>query len=327
MKYQLPKINMDRAAIRAFFKTDRGIFLISMGIALLFWVLVKLSKEYTAKRTVRVSYNIPAEMSFVTIPPEQILVSLKGRGWDLMYDYFGDRQRAVKFSLTDVPLQTISNSQLRTKVIENTKSSNISVEDLNPFQIPVELSEKATRKVPIILEQTISFAPEHQLQKPISMVPDSVTISGPIALLEAYASWPTTALRVENLSSTIQQTVALAAVEQPQISLSEQTVAVEISVEQFTEKSLFLPVVVKNGPDSLKVFPPSVKTSFVVGLSQYDTINEADFTLEVDLKNVNVNQTNNTAPIWLTKSPKSVKNIQFSPKAVSFLFVEQKEEE
>lgn len=324
MKFKLPKIEINKADIRAFFKTDRGILLISLGISLLFWVLVKLSKEYTAKREVSITYNIPEEMSFVSIPPNEIIVSLKGRGWDLMYDYFGAPNRAIKFSLANSPLQNITNNQLKGKIIENVQSSNIVVEDMSTDYISIELGKSATKKIPVILEGEFTFAPEHQLQNTIKIIPDSVTISGPISLIEEYLSWPTTLLSIENLSNTVQQSLPLQPVERPQISLSDEVVQVEIPIEQFTEKSLFLPIMVKNGPDSLKVFPPRVKTSFVIGLSSYDTINEQDFQLEVDLKGVPVNQENNTAPILLTKRPSGVKNIQFSPKAVSFLFVENK---
>ena len=93
--------------------------------------------------------------------------------------------------------------------------------------------------------------------------------------------------------------------------------------EQFTEKSLFLPVTVKNAPDSLKIFPNKVKTNFVIGLSQYDAISEKDFQLEVDLNGIPINQANNTAPISLIKQPAEVKNIRFSPKSVQFLFVKE----
>ena len=264
-------------------------------------------------------------MSYVTIPPEKIMISLEGRGWDLMYDYFGDPNRTIKFSLANTPLQNITNAQLKGKMIENTKSGNIIVKELSTDYISIQLGKSSTNKVPVILDRAISFAPEHQLQGDITIEPDSVTLSGPISLIEAYDSWPTTLLSLQDLNSTVQRPLALQPVNKPQITLSDKMVQIEVPVEQFTEKSLFLPIVVKNGPDSLKVFPPRVKTSFVVGLSRYDTINEKDFQLEVDLKGVPINQANSTAPILVTKRPAEVKNIQFSPKAVSFLFVEKKE--
>ena len=326
MKFKLPKIEINRANIQAFLKTDNGILLISMGISLLFWLLIKLSQDYKANREVAIRYTVPAEMSYVTIPPKKVQVTLEGRGWDLMYDYFGRRNNELNFNLASLPSQTITNNQLKGKMAENARSSNVSVVDMSFDYITVELGERASKKIPVILERQLSFAPEHQLQAPIQIIPDSITINGPSELLAEYISWPTTLLALSNLKSTINRPVTLQANTRAQIALSTSVVQVNIPIEQFTEKSLFLPVTVKNAPDSLKVFPNKVKTNFVVGLSQYDSIAAKDFRLEVDLNNVPINQANNTAPILLTKKPTAVKNIRFSPKSVQFLFVKEEKE-
>lgn len=323
MKLKLPKINIDRADIQAFLKTDNGILLISMGISLLFWFLIKLSQDYKANREVTITYALPAEMSYVTIPPEKVRVTLSGRGWDLMYDFFGGRNSLINFNLASLPSQTITNNQLKGKMVENAQSSNVTVEDMSFDYITVELGESASKKIPIVLERQLSFAPEHQLQAPIELLPDSIIISGPSALLVDYVSWPTTLLVLENLKSSVSRSLTLQPNTKSQIALSASSVQIKIPIEQFTEKSIFLPVTVKNAPDSLKVFPNKVKTSFVIGLSQYDAISEKDFQLEVDLKGITINQANNTAPISLIKQPSEVKNIRFSPKSVQFLFVKE----
>lgn len=320
---QLPKIDINSIDIRAFLKTDNGILLLSMGISLLFWLLIKLSQEYKANREVALTYTLPADMSFVTIPPKTVQVTLEGRGWDLMYGYFGGRNNKLNFDLANLPSQTITNNQLRGKMVENARSSNVSVTDMSFDYITVKLGESASKKIPVTLERQLSFAAEHHLQAPIQVIPDSVTISGPNALLSDYISWPTTLLVLDDLKSNVDRPLTLQPNTKPQITLSTLMVQVRIPVEQFTEKSLFLPVTVKNAPDSLKVFPNKVKTNFVVGLSQYDSISANDFQLEVDLNGVPINQSNNTAPIFLSKQPSEVKNIRFSPKSVQFLFVKE----
>jgi len=325
VQYKLPKIDIDKEAIRAFFKTDRGILLISMGISLLFWLLVKLSQNHRANRQVAISYTLPADMSFVTIPPDQVRVTLEGRGWDLMYDYFGRRNNAVNFDLASTVLQNITNNQLKGRMVDNTKSSNITVEDMSFDYISIELGKSSIKKVPIILDRQLNFAAEHQLKSSIQLMPDSVTLSGPNSMLENYTGWPTTLLSLKNLKNTVTRPIPLQPNNTPQIKLSASVVQVHIPVEQFTEKSIFVPVMVKGAPDSLKVFPNKVKTNFVVGLSQYDSISEKNFRLEVDLKGVPINQSNNTAPILLTQQPTEVKHVQFSPKSVQFLFVKEED--
>jgi len=290
---------------------------------LLFWLLVKLSQNHKANRQVAITYTLPDDMSFVTIPPDQVRVTLEGRGWDLMYDYFGRRNSEVNFNLASTVLQNITNNQLKGRMVDNAKSTNITVEDMSFDYISIELGESATKKIPIILEQQLNFAPEHQLQSAIQLTPDSIILSGPSSILETYTSWSTTLLSLENLKNTTTRPLPLQPNNMPQIQLSESAVQVQIPVEQFTEKSIFIPVMVKGAPDSLKVFPNKVKTNFVVGLSRYDTISAKDFRLEVDLKGVPINQSNNTAPILITQQPLGVKNIQFSPKAVQFLFIKE----
>lgn len=324
---KLPKIDIDSASIRDFLKTDNGILLISMGISLLFWLLIKLSQEYKANREVAITYAMPANMSYISIPPKKVQVTLEGKGWDLMYDYFGGRNSEINFNLASLPSQTITNNQLKGKMVENARSSNVSVIDMSFDYITVELGERASKKVPVILERQLSFAPEHRLQSPIKITPDSIIINGPSELLTDYISWSTTLLALSNLKNTINRPLTLEPNTRTQLTLSTSSVLVNIPVEQFTEKSLFLPVIVKNAPDSLKVFPNKVKTNFVVGLSQYDSISAEDFQLEVDLNGVTINQMNNTAPLLLTKKPIFIKNIRFSPKSVQFLFVKASEQE
>ena len=107
MEFKRLHIEIDKEAIRAFFKTDRGILLISMGISLFFWLLVKLSQNYKTQREVLINYNLPEDMAFLVIPPEKINVTLDGRGWDLMYDYLSNRIRTVDFDLVNTEKQIL----------------------------------------------------------------------------------------------------------------------------------------------------------------------------------------------------------------------------
>jgi hypothetical protein len=320
---KLPSISIDQESIQTFFKTDRGMLVLSMGIALFFWLLIKLSQDYKATRVVNIAYSLPENMSFLRIPPKDIKVTLEGRGWDLMYNYFGSNNLPLQFELANTPLQNISNNQLKGKMAEDLASANISIVDMSFDYIAIELGQSATKKVPITLNKIFSFAPNYQLKSAVELFPDSITLYGPASLLSNITNWSTETLQLDNLLNTMELTTALEASSIPQIRLSHQDIRVRVPVEQFTEKSIFLPVTVKNAPDSLRIFPNKVKISFIVGLSQYDTIKSKDFQLEVDLEKISINQENNTAPVQLSQKPEVVKNIRFSPNSVSFLFVKE----
>ena len=67
--------------------------MICMGIALIFWIFIKLSQEYTAEKQVLFNFQIPSDKAFTKAPPNDLKVDLVGTGWDLMYDYFAARNK------------------------------------------------------------------------------------------------------------------------------------------------------------------------------------------------------------------------------------------
>ena len=146
-------------------------------------------------------------------------------------------------------------------------------------------------------------------------------ISGPASTVELIQQWKTDSLVLSDLRSD--KTVAVALLKPPdELSLGTPQTEVRINVEQFTEKSLFVPLTIRNGPDSLKIFPQQIKLTCVVGLSQYNEVTPRDFTVEVDLQNVPVSEDKNTAPIQLTQQPSFVKNVKFSPKSAEFYILQ-----
>jgi YbbR domain-containing protein len=139
-----------------------------------------------------------------------------------------------------------------------------------------------------------------------------------------FGKWPTDSLVIENLNSSQSRTVALQPPPQ-EIQLETKEVEVRIEVEQFTEKSLFVPLQVKNIPetDSLSFFPQRVRVRFVVGLSKYNELTDEDFQLEADLEGVSLEKSQIQVPIRLTKKPDFVKNVQFTPNTANFFIVKK----
>ena len=59
-----------------------------IGIALVFWLLVKLSGEYFLEKQVNISYQLPQDKAFSKKPPSDIVARVEGTGWDLLFSYF-----------------------------------------------------------------------------------------------------------------------------------------------------------------------------------------------------------------------------------------------
>ena len=128
----------------------------------------------------------------------------------------------------------------------------------------------------------------------------------------------TDTLRFDKLKDSVAITIKLR--ENPLLKLNPTKIKAKIKTEQFTEKLLFIPIVVKNAPENLRIFPNKIKLECTVALSQYPFVDADKFIAEVDLKNIDFKTKNNTVAILLTLQPTKIRNIKFSPKSVEFYF-------
>jgi hypothetical protein len=313
-------------SIRQFnMQEDQAILLSCFGIALIFWVLVKLSQEYTSPKLVSFSYALPDELALANLPPEDVTATLKGNGWNLMFEYLAGSTIPVHFDIEDIGEFRLNRAQMRGEILGALASKELDITEINYDEIDLSVEPKETRRVPIRHQVQLELAPEHHLSAPIKLEPDSVTLTGAISEVRAYDSWPTDSIVLTGISKTYSAQVPL---ETPprQLQLDIMRTDMTLSVESYTEKSLFVPVSLKNAPaDSLKVFPDKIKISFVVGLSQYDSVHYTDFKLEADLKASSLEKGKNTVPVRLVQAPGSVKNVLLSRNSVEFFILKPNE--
>ena len=302
--------------------------MICIGIALIFWLLVKLSQDYATVRPVVLDLKVPAEKALAAFPPTDLTAQIQGSGWDLMFDYFQNGQVELHYELGEADQLSLNRNRLRNDIFEALSSNDLSVGELNYETINFHLEPKVTERVPIDFHYALSFADGHQLQDSVHIEPDSVDVTGPASLVEDIEEWSTDSLILVDLKSSQQRLLALEP-SPPELTLSTYTVEASIQVEQFTEKSLFVPLELKNRPqgDSLRYFPQRVKVTCVVGLSQYDRVDPSDFRLVADLQGTPVGKERNRVTIELTERPPFVKSVQYTPQMVEFFIVERKEEE
>jgi len=305
-------------------KKDRGTLIISICIALIFWFLVKLSNEYSSPKDVYINYILPEDKVFQEMPPRIIVAELQGVGWELMREFFTAKDPVITIDLVESSLSYINSNQLRSKVANAIGNNDVDIVKLNFEDINLALEDKVSKTVPVLLQDSITVAPEHYLRDSILISPDSVLLEGPESVVTELEQWETNTLILTNLSSTTERLLALQEPTNLQLVISPRVVEVTVPVEEFTDKSLFVPIIVKNPPaDSIKIFPSKIRLDVTVGLSDYNAIEEEDFQVEVDFQDVPLNAKNNTVPIQIAKQPTAARSVQFSPKSVEFFIMEE----
>ncbi len=296
---------------------DRAILMICIGIALFFWLLVKLSQNYRMTKEVYITVRTPVSKALANVPPGNLAVQLQGTGWQLLGEHLAGKQIRLTYDAADTDQISISSGQLRQDIQKKLSSATLRIIDVNYDQILIQLEEEVHKKIPVVLHAHLGFAPEYQLKEPISLQPDSILISGPTTLIGSIFAWPTDSLILPDLKHSTRLELAL---QQPPkgILLEASKVKAFIEVEAYTSKALFIPLSIINAPDSVRVFPDKIKLECTVGLSFYEEVDVKDFKLEVDIGGARLREGKTTVPIVLKRSPDFVRNIHFTPQAVEF---------
>jgi hypothetical protein len=316
---KVPLLNNKR--LRVTLREDRAVFLICTAIAFLFWFFVKLSQDYESEWTFDMTYLLPAEKAFLEAPPEKVTADVEGRGWDLMYLYFFRRHDTVRIQVEGGLVPSLNERSLIARLSPFVTSSNLDVVGVKEEYIDLSYELRASKKVPVRLAKELMFMPEHYQTRPIALNPDSVTLSGPESLIRSIQEWPTDSGQIKGLRADFQDQIPLQQPARKVLDVEPKEVELSVKVEPFVEKTfLFVPVQVKNAPDSLKIFPSSVKIACVIGMSQFSSIEASDFTVVADLENFELNSENNTVPFHLSEMPEAARSVRISPPSGEFFF-------
>lgn len=313
--------------LRHFFvEKDRGILLICMGISLFFWLLVKLSETYTTEKRLRFSFTFPDNKTIHPLPPQDLAVEIQGKGWELIFESLKrGGSYLIKYDLQNEVYLEVNPTFLRNQLKNLFSSNTINITGFNSDGFVLFLENKISKKLPVKLNDKITFAPEFHLQGYKTLTPDSVLVSGPESKLDELEIIQTDRLLAENLRSSQDFQIEII-IPEPEIIVMPEIISVHIPVEQYTERQFYIPLTVKNPPaDSIQIFPGKVLVTCVIGLSKYGDLSENDFKLEVDLKEVALAKGKTTVPIQLTRFPLFARDVNFSPKSAEFFLVDRQE--
>lgn len=314
-------IKINKRFFRGKFQGDRAILMVCIGIAFVFWLLTKLSQTYRAQKEIVFEVSTPFQKALSELPPDNVVADVEGTGWDLLLDHFQNRSLRLQYDLESVDRLDLPLGQLRADIKTKLYSGDIKILELNYDYFSFQVEDQVQKKVPLYLQMSLAFAPEHQLSQPVRLQPDSVLLIGPQSVVEQHEFWMTDSLIFKALKRS--QIVPLP-LQKPsrEITLIPLVVNAEIEVEPFTEKSFYVPLRIKNGVDSMRIFPDKVMLTCKLGLSQYDQVSYRDFKAEIDLSEAVPNAGDYTVPISIVDKPDFIQSFYFTPKVAKFFIIE-----
>ena len=301
-------------------------FLIFLFLAVLFWVLTKFSREYTAIVSSSIVYkSIPNETLLAENNPEEVSFDLTTNGFEFLYykikkpeitinvsNYYKKGNKSI--SLTDAQLIHLLSEQL---------DKNLSVKNLSIDTLKVNLEILVSRKIPVFSKAEMGFKKGYMSLDTMKIKPDSVQLSGPAEVIKKFDSIPTVSQKYNDIDSDFSETIELEIPDAPSLSVSPKKVSLSLQVQEFTQKEITLPIQVVNLPPStiIKLIPKVTKVTFNVPIKDFNDISKNDFHVICDFSKRNSKE--NFMLTQFSKKPTGIRDVEMKDKKIDFLIFKQ----
>jgi hypothetical protein len=292
--------------------------------SLLFWTAIKLSKDYDTIETIGINYELPQGLAFAQAPPNSLEARVRATGWELVNQGLSNHERMITIDSLELQENSDGIISIRSEVANAFEDEGLDVNPITNERIVIQMERVASKMVPLRLTSRIEYARGFQSSKAPRLDPDSVTISGPISVIDSIFFWMTDSLILTEVIDTVRISTPLKETSISSMTVRPTAVSVAIESQQFTEKSIYVPVEIKGATkkDSISVFPKQVLLKVAVGLHDYETIKAADFKAVVSIDQAR-SEISNSLPVILEKRPDLVRQVSVQPQTVEVFFYEK----
>ena len=291
-----------------------------LTLSFLFWIITKLSNTYSSSVEFRVNFvDIPPLIVLDQVSYKKIKVDITASGFELMIYHFFKSE--INLSLENADYSGgFSEINLMDQKFSLQKQlyKNARINRVSPPQLNFSFGKLKRQKIPVIAPDKINFKPGYAQAGEWVIEPDSVWVYGTSKKINALNGLMVEPLSEEIIENDIEEKVKLLPIDN--IRFETESVLIKISVKRFTEKSINAFVNIKNLPDSLsiKLFPQSLKVSFLVLMDKAENITASDFNFSCDYDQAKVKD-KNFLDVSLDDQPKGVSRVMWEPKKLDYL--------
>ena len=295
-------------------------FFTCLVLAALAWLFTNLSNPYTftVKRVITYK-NTPQRRAFHSLQSDTVAVTVNGTGWQMLFSKLNDDSKNVNVDLR--PLESNNYVALSAQIKQVSINSEVhEVVSFNPDTLYFDFLNRSVKRVPIKLVSDIKYQNQFAQLNNVIIKPAYVTLDGPSSRIDKITEWQTDSLTAVNVNETIRTKINLQPPNEGNITVYPKAVDIIVPVDEYTEKTLEIPVKLLNNNDyyNVKVFPQKVKVTFLTSLKRYMEIDENFFEADADL-NLWKNQGYTTLPVKLIRVPPFCRVISVDPPNIDFI--------
>jgi len=307
---------------------DRILFLLSLLVACTIWLLSGLSREYAGTISVPVTAVCNLD-GHSTVSSNRALASARCRadGFRLLQEQSRRDRKPVRVVFTPADLHKSGpdtyciTGNAKNNYVGQIFGDNAVVEafitDSLVFTFPVENH----KKVPVELPLSVDFRSQFMRSAPLKVTPDSVTVYGDAARLEAIYRVKAAPVRLSDVHESRHGTSRLERLKG--VRLSAEEVAYELPVSRYVELRSTVSIEVRNAPSGrrLQVFPSTaeviLRAAFPLAKDPFDS-----FRLYIDYQDFNESLSGRCVPRPATL-PSGVLDYRLDPEVFDCIEIER----
>ncbi len=256
----------------------------SLFFATLLWFSVTMNNQYQQVFRVPLIFtNLPEERALNSPLPENLFVTLKGSGWQLL---FLRMKKSLRFEISGD--QILRERYLVTsRFLPDAMNLPYGVDAVAayPETLVVSYETYAHRKVPLIAQYDLRCRQGYGQVGPATLQPDSVEIRGAESIVRNLTGWRIVRQDFTDATSDISVAAPLADSLQSLVHLSARKTQLTIPVQQLADVEFHpVPVTVTGVPAAHQVLlSPSAVSVFVRGgIQNLSRVGAQDFRAAVD---------------------------------------------
>jgi hypothetical protein len=298
------------------------VFLLFLLLSILFWSLIKLSKEYIAEVDFDLSYSdVPQNKLIQNEPDKKVTLTLRTIGFKLLN--YGFKRRVLDYSLSDISRKSgsmyFSETRSNTNFLQAQLSAETVVLNIEPDTLFFDLGVKKSKKVGVISRVDFQFKTGFNFVKPFDQSAKEITISGPEKMIDTIENIYTEPFEIKNISESFEQRIKLISPNES-VALSTPEIIVSGEVDKITDGSYTISFDIINLPKNviISTYPKEVKVVYQVALKDFNKIPENSFRVHCDYKQTEDNGLDYLIPIIVDK-PEIIHDVKIVPNKIEFL--------
>lgn len=331
MKLETNFINPFKGKLKKLDNDSRNnvyVFLLCLGISVLIWFLIVLSKQSATTLEYRINFvDYPEDMILINKPDSVLVFRIESGGFELFTLKYLSRRRPIELSLRNLDVKkqngmyaaSFPTSQLLADILKDHRFSEELV-SISPGTVYFKFDPLEMKMVPVIPDLNLTFEKQYRLKDSLIIIPDSVKIVGSANQLQIISEVKTKPYSIDVVKKDGNLKCLLVKPDfGARLAIIPQEAEIYYRVEKYTESTIEIPIVDSEGVNT-RFFPATTKVTFLVSLDDFSRVNKNMFKAEAVIPS---DRSINNVQVEITIAPSFVNVIRISPSQAEYLILKE----